>query len=280
MAAASVSESPISGIVEDKNGPGIMSLDDKKAKVFDEMRAKVDALTDLSETEKKWLDDACLHRYLRARDFKLDKAFSMLNASIKWRRDYGVVDIMLGDLTKIEQESESGKLYMNGLDKLGRPLLYMKPKLQNSKQSDSQIQHLVYTLERCIAAMPAGVEKLVLVIDFSGFSMRNAPSISQQKETLSILQNHTPERLGVALCFNAPSLFFGLYKIIKPFVDPVTASKIQFLSSPLKAGSDEANLVEELVGISCLETEYGGGNLAKYNHSTYFQSRIVPSYTQ
>ena len=35
-----------------------------------------------------------------------------------------------------------------------------------------------------------------------------------------------PERLGLAVCYCAPFLFNQSFKLIKPFIDPVTAAKL------------------------------------------------------
>lgn len=78
--------------------------------------------------------------------------------------------------------------------------------------------------------MENGVEKLILFIDFEAYSMRNTPSIKMMRETLTVLQVNTiipntrifqfilakdyyPERLGLAVCLNAPTLFYTFYKV-------------------------------------------------------------------
>jgi len=235
-----------------------------------------DAIPELGAHERKWLDTPCLYRYLRARKWNLEKAFHMIRDTLKWRKDFGVVELMMGDLSAIEKESATGKMYIHGKDLTGRPIMYMKPRLQNTKDADTQIRHLVYTLERCVAETGSGVEKLVLVIDFKGYSIMNAPSFSQQRQTLSILQDHYPERLGLALCFDAPSLFWGAYKLISPFIDPVTAAKIQFHKAPVKAGSAAYKAITDVMSIDALEQDYGGESTFKYSNEAYFAKRIVP----
>jgi CRAL/TRIO domain len=48
---------------------------------------------------------------------------------------------------------------------------------------------------------------------------------------LDVLQNHYPERMHRIYVVNAPVLFWGLWNIVKPFVDPNTKAKLQFVSS-------------------------------------------------
>lgn len=42
------------------------------------------------------LDEACLVRYLRARDGSVDKAAAMLSATLDWRRDFGLPQASAG----------------------------------------------------------------------------------------------------------------------------------------------------------------------------------------
>jgi hypothetical protein len=59
----------------------------------------------------------------------------------------------------------------------------------------------------------AGVGKMTWLIDFEGYSMRNAPAVRTSLGVLHILQNHYPERLGGAVCYHAPGLFSMTWKV-------------------------------------------------------------------
>ena len=54
------------------------------------------------------------------------------------------------------------------------------------------------------------------------------PSIGTARTVLNILQTHYPERLGLALIAHLPWLLHAFYKLITPFIDPVTRLKMVF----------------------------------------------------
>ena len=154
----------------------------------------------ITDDERMWLSQECLLRYLRASKWNLKQAIERLLDTLAWRRDYGVDDLT-GDY--ISPEQETGKLEILGWDIHGRPCLYLNPGRQNTKKSEKQIQHLVFMLERAIDLLPPGQENLALICNFKDSNYSSSPSAKQAQQTLYILQNHSPERLGRALCINS-----------------------------------------------------------------------------
>uniref|UniRef100_A0A7S1TDE7 CRAL-TRIO domain-containing protein n=1 Tax=Compsopogon caeruleus TaxID=31354 RepID=A0A7S1TDE7_9RHOD len=249
---------------------------------LEKLRARVESelVKDYPE-DRGWLDDACLNRYLRARKFDWTKAFAMLEATLRWRREFGVVKIITDVSDGLRKEGEAPKTYVNGKDMEGRPIMYMKPRFQNTEESEFQMHHLVYNLERAISEMEPPVEKMVIVMDFKQLSRRNNPSLSTQKQTLNILQNHYPERLGMAILVDAPPLFHALYKVIRPFVDPVTRSKIAWMkSSPSTSSTNiqHQNILTEIASSDQVESEYGGSSNFFYDGEAYFAAPLVLRY--
>jgi len=89
-----------------------------------------------------------------------------------------------------------------------------------------------------VCAAPDG--KMAWLLDYVGYNRSNQPPWKVSLSTLSIVQNHYPERLGRAVNFKPPFLFEIFWKAIRPFVDPVTREKLVFLSSK----DDEENAKE------------------------------------
>ena len=44
----------------------------------------------------------------------------------------------------VAKENGTGKIYLSGLDRQGRPVMIMRPRLENTFDHDGNIKHLVY----------------------------------------------------------------------------------------------------------------------------------------
>ncbi|OZJ02997.1 hypothetical protein BZG36_04684 [Bifiguratus adelaidae] len=265
------------------------------------------------ESEKAWLIDACLMRYLRARKWDVELARKELENSLKWRREYKPESI---PPEEIEPEEVTGKTYLNGFDLHGRPNMYFKTGRENCKPSSRQIRNVVFNMENAIAMMPEGVETLNIIIDFEGSSASTAPGVSISKQFVDVLANQYPERIGSFFLINTPWFFWPFFKIVGPFIDPVTRSKMKFVdlktqlalakearaqrkandileaSKPVTSTeSDEANKDEEpiimptathktwvnlydYIAPEQLESDYGGEHWFKWEFADYWQTLL------
>ena len=163
-------------------------------------QAKGSTESPLTDRERMFLTRDCLQRYLRATTWNVVQAETRLKATLVWRRDYGVEELTA---EYIGIENETGKQLILGYDVAARPCHYMNPSKQNTPRTDRQIEHLVYMLEREIDLMVPGQETLALLINFADTKSGQGASLGQGKQTLNILQNHYPERLGRALVTNS-----------------------------------------------------------------------------
>eukprot|EP01024_Parvocaulis_polyphysoides_P001503 TRINITY_DN10409_c1_g3_i1.p2 TRINITY_DN10409_c1_g3~~TRINITY_DN10409_c1_g3_i1.p2 ORF type:complete len:326 (+),score=33.73 TRINITY_DN10409_c1_g3_i1:27-980(+) len=194
-------------------------------------------------------------RYLRARNYNVEKATKMLKATIEWRKSFKPELLRWKDVSK---EGETGKIFrLPVMDKNGRPVLILRSRKENTKAGPEQIRHLFYHVELAcrLADAEGACGKMTLIIDYGGYSWRTAPSSKQGLKVLSILQNHYPERLGLAVMYHAPKIFSVFWTAISPFIDPITYHKIRFFNAHNK---HERQHMEELFDVSQLEDCLGG----------------------
>lgn len=161
---------------------------------------------------------------------------------------------------------------ISGYDKDGRAVVYMRPGRENTHNELNNMRHLVYNMEKAIAITERqGFQKIVFVIDYTGFSLMQAPPLSTSRYTLEIMQRHYPERCHRFYLTNPPFIFKAIWAAIKPFVDPHTKEKMVF--SYGKKGI--AALVEELGGDATKLEACAGGtnvdNLKEFDHEEYLR---------
>ncbi|RKP25424.1 CRAL-TRIO domain-containing protein, partial [Syncephalis pseudoplumigaleata] len=168
--------------------------------------------------------ERCVVRFLRACRWDTDMATERLANTLQWRHERRP-HVM--DPAYVEPEAMSGKLLIDGFDRCGGPVLYITPRLEDTKSSQRQVDNMIFFLERAIALMPPGVEKLTFIVDFSGSSVFNSPAPWVTKSIVRTLDQHYPERLHMAILVGTPWYYNQLYKLISPMIDPVTKEKIR-----------------------------------------------------
>ena len=242
-----------------------------------EERAKIAELRQLVNKEKDELlctdalkmycSDAQLARNLRARKWDVLKAFEMLKKTLLWRKEYKPESITFED---IEEELRTGKQYRSGRDRFGRRIIVMRPSRENTREHDGNIRLLVYTFENALwrtngerivrgsSNIPAlAQEQICVLINFTKWSLKLSPPWRTSMETLHIMQEHYPERLGLAVCYDPPSVFSVFWKLISPFVDVKTKSKIRFVQ-PRGDKQKAAKKMNEMFHPNTIDSDMGG----------------------
>lgn len=199
---------------------------------------------------EKRLDDATLLRFLRARKFVVGKSLEMYVACEKWRKEYGT-DTILKDFEYTEKPkvAQLYPQYYHKTDKDGRPVYYEElgkvylPDMLKITTQERMIKNLVweyeafvdYRLPACSRKQGYLVETSCTIFDLKGISISSAYQVvGYVQEASKIGQDYYPERMGKFYCINAPFGFATAFNLFKPFLDPVTVSKIFILSSSYK----------------------------------------------
>ena len=171
-------------------------------------------------------------------------------------------------------EAADGKVFTAGRDHSGRPILWLRSKNERTFDNDGwkcgNLINLVYNMERAIHQLPAGGDgKWLLIIDFNGYSMLNAPPMSTSKHTIKILQDHYPERLHCAILVAAPGLFRFAWAALSPFIDKVTKEKVEWcVGAPLV----QRELLQRYAPLDQLEVAIGGDKTTVFDPARYLEA--------
>lgn len=196
------------------------------------------------------LDDSTLLRFLRARKFDVALAKEMYEACEKWRKEYGT-DTILEDFHYEEKPlvAKYYPQYYHKTDKDGRPVYFEELGAVNLTEmykittQERMLKNLVweyesfvkYRLPACSRYCGHLVETSCTIMDLKGISVSSAYQVlSYVREASYVGQNYYPERMGKFYLINAPFGFSTAFKLFKPFLDPVTVSKIFILGSSYK----------------------------------------------
>ncbi|KAL9938733.1 hypothetical protein V8E36_002452 [Tilletia maclaganii] len=225
-----------------------------------EQQAKVDQIrayvVDLHETglakdddyypfEEKWVhEDFLPERYLGATNWDLNAAKARIKSTLEWRRDYKPECISPDE---VKGEALTGKHLISGFDRQGRPFYTVTPRNENTKNYDLQMRYMVFSFERVISIMPKGVYQLNMVMSLEGNTSANQPPMSQSRIALNLMQNHYPNRLARAICNRGPWFFTPFFRVISPFIDPVTRAKV-FFNPPMTSLADPSQITTEWEG--------------------------------
>ncbi|KAI8995140.1 CRAL-TRIO domain-containing protein [Gaertneriomyces semiglobifer] len=177
--------------------------------------------------------DQFMLRFLRARKWDVTKAVQMCISTLQWRIE---TDIR-GVLTKGEEgldpaELECNKSYFMGTDLQGRPCCFVHVRLHD-KGTVNQIltrNLTIYLLETGRLLLQAPQEMAMIVFDMTGFGLKNM-DYDFLKFLLACMQGYYPESLGACLVVGAPWIFNGCWQVIKPWLDPIVASKVHFVKA-------------------------------------------------
>ncbi|KAF5356662.1 hypothetical protein D9757_013142 [Collybiopsis confluens] len=214
------------------------------------------------------MDDATLLRFLRARKFDVALAKTMIIECEKWRKEFGVDDIVnTFDFTeKVEVDKYYPQFY-HKMDKDGRPIYIEQlskfdyKALYACTTQDRLLKHLVWEYEKfltsrlpaCSAAVGHPVETSCTILDLNSVSLSNFYRVKDYvMAAASIGQNRYPECMGKFYIINAPWLFSGVWSVIKPWLDEVTVKKIDIL------GKDYQGALLDQIPAENLPKELGG----------------------
>lgn len=168
--------------------------------------------------------DGLVLRFLRARKFDVEKAVIMMISAINWRDERRIDTelVFTGESVGLKenpsmddkgfiQQYRSGKSYVRGTDKGGRPVYIIRARLHDpALQSPEAMEtYILHNIESIRVLVKAPYDQVCLIFDLTGFGLKNM-DFHVVKFLLQVFEARYPETLGVVLIHNAPFVFSGL----------------------------------------------------------------------
>ena len=244
---------------------------------------------ELDESGLRPLDDVSLYRYLTADrlidgSFDVEASYKRLLDALRFRKQHRCDNIVknIATDTTPPTTTKCQRLRVGiwtGVDYHHRPVVFERlgeffSSGNATKVSEEDwIESYLYFLEHHFRKMRESamtsnqpVDRIVYYADFQGVvsSIMNRKIwkvIPLLKSLVKTVECHYPEIVSHITLFNVPRIASAAYKVVRAFLDPVTAGKIELYPGvPLER-------FRELIGDDVIPVEYGGRNEVDYPHT-------------
>ncbi|XP_001365475.1 SEC14-like protein 4 [Monodelphis domestica] len=210
-------------------------------------------------------DDYFLLRWLRARNFDLQKSEAMLRKHVEFRKQEDLDNILKWQPPEVLQLYDAGGFC--GYDREGCPIWLditgnMDPKgliYSTSKEAliKKRTQILEFLLRECeLQSEKLGkkIETFLMVFDIENLSLKHLwkPATEVYQEFFSILDQNFPETVKNLIVVKAPKLFPIAFNLVKSFISEETRKKILILGANWKED------LQKFINPDQLPVEYGG----------------------
>ncbi|XP_062273451.1 SEC14-like protein 2 [Scomber scombrus] len=216
-------------------------LSPKQAEALQQFRERIqDILPQLPAQH-----DHFLLRWLRARNFNIQKSEAMLRKHMEFRKQTKV-DSIITDWRPPEVIEKYLSGGMCGYDREGSPIWYdvigpVDPKglfLSASKQDfiKSKIRDCEMLQKECTLQtqrLGKNIEAITMVYDVEGLGLKHLwkPAIETYGEILQMFEDNYPEGLKRLFVIKAPKLFPVAFNLVKHFLSENTRQKILILGA-------------------------------------------------
>lgn len=181
---------------------------------------------------KKMPDHQTILRFLRARDYNVEKGYGMLVESMKWRRENEIDRL----LEVYKMPAVLVKHFPGGwhhYDNDGRPLYVLRlghmdvKGLLKSVGEDGLLRLTLNICEEGLRLMKESTKELekpisnwCLLVDLEGLSMRHLwrPGVKALLRIIETVERNYPETMGRVLIVRAPRVFPILWTLISTFI--------------------------------------------------------------
>ena len=133
----------------------------------------------------------------------------------------------------IQTELKAGKIFLQGLDRMGRPLAIALAARHNvlSRDADEMERLVCYTLDRQLDVADATLNpqrQICILVDLTDISLTSIDR-TVMHQIYAMLSQHFVERLGMLFIYNAPLIFWATWKGFSKILSRKSLDKIHFI---------------------------------------------------
>uniref|UniRef100_A0A1J3FQ56 Phosphatidylinositol/phosphatidylcholine transfer protein SFH1 n=1 Tax=Noccaea caerulescens TaxID=107243 RepID=A0A1J3FQ56_NOCCA len=190
-----------------------------------------------------------LSRFLKARDWNVSKAHTMLMECLRWRVDNEIDSILSKPIVPSElyrDIRDSQLIGMSGYTKEGLPVFAIGVGLSTFDKASVHYyvqSHIQINEYRDRVLLPSMSKKngrpittCVKVLDMTGLKLSALSQIKLVTIISTIDDLNYPEKTNIYYVVNAPYIFSACWKVVKPLLQERTRQKVHVLSG---CGKDE-----------------------------------------
>lgn len=214
-------------------------------------------------------------RHLTASKGNSEKALKQMKGAIAFRTEMNMdgirlcynSDLMASKLFKDDDKiQKEWNALREGLDnQMKTPIWVVRSRDKNNRapifceirKKKDRIFHPVeylrihaYMLERSLAcaerlSVDENVEHPIIIFTYwADFLLGDATPLSLCRKLLNMMSNCYPERLYKFYIIDAPYIFSAFWKLVKPFIDPVTKQKFIFIKGEEQRREEFSNILD------------------------------------
>lgn len=187
-----------------------------------------------------------------------DKAVEMLKKFLEWRIAKKVDELVATQLPNAEKFYKMWPAGIHGVAKDGHPVYVERPCCVNPSElikvftPDNVMDFHIQMMEamcRFKETMRQKTGKMMykhyVILDLTGLGMKHMGSnfTTPMKAAINIDQEYYPEMLVKMFIVNAPWVVKALWKMVSPWIDPITKEKVRLPLSLVSLGFDGSCLL-------------------------------------
>ena len=192
-------------------------------------------------------------RFLNGNKWDAKAAFDAMMASEKYRIEKQVIHTRL---SMIQHVVDLNYVYVQGADRVGRPLLWGKVKnfIPEVVDRESGMRFMCYIVDYICSQMTPNVDMFLVIMDLEDFGYKNF-SLDTWKTAIEVSAMLFSQRVHKVWVLNSGVIFSMIYATVKQFLKERQKERIEFAPGDR---AEQVKSLQKLIDLDQIPQNYGG----------------------